>query len=189
MKTQGLNRKQFLQGQFKGELALRPPWSKEEATFIDTCTRCFKCAESCTSNLIVKGSGGFPEMSFLRQGCDYCEACVQSCPESALSLTHENHFYPWSQKAFINQQCFAAQGITCRSCGEVCETDAIEIEIKLGGVSELRINAAACNGCGECLHVCPAHAIEIQKKNILSQSEKCTDDVYPVSKIPCGENL
>ena len=189
MKAQALNRKQFLQGKFKGEQAVRPPWSKEEDIFIDKCTRCYKCAESCSSNLIVKGAGGFPEMSFLRQGCDYCEACVQACPESALSLTEENHFYPWSQKALITKQCFAAQGISCRSCGEVCETDAIEIEIKVGGISELTVNTAVCNGCGECIHVCPAHAIEIQKINILNPSDIKSEGNYPVSKIPCGENL
>lgn len=189
MKAQVLNRKQFLQGKFKGERAVRPPWSKDESIFIDKCTRCYKCAESCSSNLIVKGAGGFPEMSFLRQGCDYCEACVQVCPESVLSLTAENHHYPWSQKAFINEQCFAAQGIACRSCGEVCETQAIKIEMKLGGISELSVNTADCNGCGECVHVCPAQAIEIQKVDILSQSETESDGNYPVSKIPCGENL
>ena len=189
LKAQALNRKQFLQGKFKGEQAVRPPWSKDEDIFIDECTRCYKCAESCSSNLIVKGSGGFPEMSFLRQGCDFCEACVQACPESALSLTQKNHFTPWSQKAFINKQCFAAQGIVCRSCGEVCEADAIKIELKLGGISELNVDTTACNGCGECIHVCPADAIEIQKVNILNQPENESVGKFPVSKIPCGENL
>ncbi len=163
MKTQAINRKQFLQGQFKGESPIRPPWSIEESFFSNACTRCFKCAESCPSNLIVKGAGGFPEMSFLRQGCDFCEACVQACPESAMALTQHNQVFPWPQRAAINDQCFSAKGIVCRSCGEVCEVSAIEFKLMVGGLSEVNISTEMCNGCGECIHVCPAQAIKIQK--------------------------
>ena len=168
MKAQAINRKQFLQGQLKGELPIRPPWSIEEAQFTNACTRCFKCAEACPSNLIVKGvdalAGGFPELSFLRHGCDYCEACVQACPEPAMSLTQFNHASPWHQRAQIDNQCFAERGIVCRSCGEVCEVSAIEFKLVVGGVSQVNINTAACNGCGECVHVCPAHAINIRRE-------------------------
>lgn len=163
MKAQAINRKQFMEGKFKGELALRPPWSIEESSFTDACTRCYKCAEACPSNLIIKGSSGFPEMCFLQQGCDYCEACVQACPESVLSLSYPNQKNPWQQYAVINEQCFASKGIVCRSCGEICEVFAIEFKLAVGGSSQLNINTAACNGCGECVHVCPAQAIKIRK--------------------------
>jgi len=103
-------------------------------------------------------------MSFLRQGCDYCEACVQVCPESALSLTQTNFQFPWPQQAVINDQCFAEKGVVCRACGEVCEVSAIEFKLMVGGSSQLTINTAACNGCGECVHVCPAQAIKILKE-------------------------
>ncbi|RDH81112.1 MAG: ferredoxin-type protein NapF [endosymbiont of Galathealinum brachiosum] len=189
LKTQAINRKQFLQGKLKGEQAIRPPWSIGEAHFTETCTRCFKCAEACPSQLIVKGSSGFPEMSFLRQGCDYCEACVQSCPENALLLTQDNQQSPWQQHIVINEQCFASRGIVCRSCGEVCEADAIEFKLLVGGNSQININESVCDGCGECVHVCPAHAIEVQKINLESRSGMNPVGRIPVSENPGGDNL
>lgn len=155
----------------KAELAVRPPWALEEAGFVDSCTRCFNCAQACPSHLIVKGEGGFPKMSFLRQGCDYCEACVQACPEIALSFTQQNQQQPWQQLAIINQNCFSARGIICRSCSEVCESQAIEFKLLVGGASQVSIKTATCNGCGECIHVCPAEAIQIQKSTIPNQPE------------------
>jgi len=160
--VQAINRKQFLQGQFSGEQPLRPPWAIEEALFTERCTRCFKCAESCPSNLIVKGIGGFPQISFRRQGCDFCEACVQVCPEDALSLTQINHTSPWQQIAVVSERCFSKKGVVCRSCADVCELSAIEFKSLLGGLSQININTSVCNGCGECVHGCPANAIKIQ---------------------------
>ena len=165
MKAPLLHRKNFVRGQFKGEQAIRPPWSVEQSQFTQSCTRCYKCAEVCPSHLIVKGSGGFPEMSFLRHGCDYCEACVKACPEDALKLTSSTNEPPWKQTALVSELCFSHRGIVCRACGEVCESRAIEFKLAVGGVSQINLNAAACDGCGECVHVCPAHAITIQKTN------------------------
>jgi len=104
-------------------------------------------------------------MTFLRQGCDYCEACVRACPESALLITQENQVLPWAQQSVINDQCFAQKGIVCRSCGEVCEVSAIEFKLVIGGSSQVNINSAVCNGCGECVHVCPAQAIKVLKNS------------------------
>ena len=166
MKTQIYNRTNFLRGKFNSELPIRPPWSINELEFTNECTRCYKCAESCPSNLIVKGAGGYPEITFLRKGCDYCQACVQSCPEDALNLDELNKTLPWKQYALINEDCFSKRGIVCRSCGEVCESRAIEFKLVVGGNSQLLLDTSVCDGCGECVHVCPAQAIKIQKINI-----------------------
>ena len=163
MKAQNLSRKQFLQGNLKGKLVIRPPWSVEESIFTEKCTRCFKCAEACPSHLIIIGSSGFPEISFIRQGCDYCEACVQACPEDV--LLNKSSDIPWSQKANINSNCFSETGISCRSCGEVCEKEAITFKLIIGGKAQVNIDNSLCNGCGECVHICPAQAIEIHPTN------------------------
>lgn len=165
METRTINRKQFIRGQF-GQLTIRPPWSIDEVFFAEICSQCFDCARACPSHLIVKGVGGYPEMSFLRQGCDFCEACVSACPEKSLSLEIDPC---WQQVADISNNCFASRGIICRSCGEVCETEAIKFKLTVAGVSQININTTVCNGCGECVHVCPAHAIKIQKKTIRKQ--------------------
>ena len=166
MKAQAIQRSKFLRGQFTNTAVIRPPWSIDESRFVDTCTRCYKCAEACPSNLIVKGTGGYPEISFQRHGCDYCQACVQSCTDEALLLTSNKTQLPWLQQAEISELCFSSRGIVCRSCAEVCETSAIKFTPVIGGTSQINLNATACNGCGECVHVCPAHAIKIQKKEM-----------------------
>jgi len=188
LKSQAFSRKQFIRGQPPGESVIRPPWSADESQFIESCTRCYKCAETCPLNLIVKGTGGFPETTFLRQGCDYCEACVRACPEDSLNINNNIDQIPWSQHAVISEQCFVQRGVVCRSCGEVCEPRAIEFRPVPGG-SEIKINVAACNGCGECVHVCPAQAIEIQKLNPQSLTENMLESFsgHSVKHNPAGE--
>lgn len=145
---------------------IRPPWSIDESIFTDACTQCFECAKACPSHLIIKGQGGFPEVSFARHGCDFCEACVRACPEDALSFNEENQHKPWQQLAVISDECFARRGVICRSCGEMCESRAIQFKPALAGKSQVSINASACTGCGECVHVCPAHAIKVEKNPV-----------------------
>lgn len=160
MKVSNLNRKQFLHGRFANTRLIRPPWSIDEPLFTDACSRCFECARVCPSQLIIKGEAGYPEMSFIRQGCDYCQACVKACSELALNIKQP---VPWHQSVEINDQCFAARAIECRSCADTCEHQALEFKLLRAGQSQVKVNSAACNGCGECVHVCPAHAIKIVK--------------------------
>ncbi len=159
LKSQAVSRNSFIRGR-QFSTVIRPPWAIDEDQFTEICTRCFECAKACPAHLIIKGTGGFPEISFSRHGCDYCEACVVACPETALDLAQPT---AWDQQAVINESCFSRRGVVCRSCGEVCEASAIYFKPALGGVSQIQLNASACNGCGECVHVCPAHAIKIQK--------------------------
>jgi ferredoxin-type protein NapF len=163
VKTQSINRHQLLRGQFAGAGAIRPPWSVNELAFTENCTRCFECARVCHLHLIVKGSGGYPEVSFNRQGCDFCEACVRACPEDVISINAHNQQNAWNHKATINQDCFSSRGIVCRSCAEICESRAITFKPGISGVAQVTLNFAACNGCGECVHVCPADAINISE--------------------------
>jgi len=169
LKAQTINRHQLLRGQFAGEETIRPPWSVNELAFTEKCTRCYQCANVCHSNIIVKGSGGFPEISFKRQGCDFCEACVQACPEDVL---HTGKQSAWQHTAVINDDCFSVQGIVCRSCDEICESRAIQIKPGIAGRIQVILNAAACNGCGECVHVCPAGAIKISKDSAMGKNHE-----------------
>lgn len=166
MKTQALSRQSFLRGSYHQEAVIRPPWALKENSFTDACSRCFECAKVCPSHLIVKGAGGYPEMSFSRHGCDYCEACVRVCEDGALNINDNNQHQPWHQSAEINETCFSKRGVVCRSCGDVCETRAILFTPALAGRSRISLDESACNGCGECVHVCPAHAIEIKKNPV-----------------------
>ena len=157
-----MNRLQFLRGNYKRELPLRPPWSQDEDVFVELCDRCDKCIQACHSKVIHRGSGGFPEMNFSNAGCDFCEACARSCPTQAIQFMTSNQDMAWTYKATINNSCFSERGIVCRSCGEVCEMRAIRFKLVVGGLAHIEFNTSDCNGCGECVSICPANAIEIQ---------------------------
>ncbi|PSW07650.1 ferredoxin-type protein NapF [Photobacterium lipolyticum] len=134
----------------------RLPWVIDEAVFTDSCTRCNKCISACESQIIVKGDGGFPTIDFNYGECTFCYRCAEACPES---LFHPQTDNPWELKAQINQSCLAHNKIECRSCGDMCEVQAIRFRLQAGGVAQPALKADDCTGCGACLSVCPTSAI------------------------------
>jgi ferredoxin-type protein NapF len=143
---------------------IRPPWAISEADFVDVCTRCSACVEVCPTDLLVKGSGGFPEADFTPgrapDGCTFCGKCLESCRNRA--LLKQPGQAAWTLKAVFGEDCLAAQSVVCRTCGEVCETGAIRFPPRLGGVSLPQLDADACTGCGVCQADCPTVAIRIR---------------------------
>ena len=185
---QPISRMQFIRGDIKGKhQPIRPPWSLPEKYFVDYCTRCDACVEACFDKIIVKGRGGYPQMDFSLEGCDFCEDCLQACEPGALRKlpadnTHNNHskdhsqdmetqadqavsqdcIPPWHLKAYINKTtCLSMNGTICRTCGESCDFDAIRFKLELGGVAEPLLDMTRCTGCGACYGSCPVHSITI----------------------------
>ena len=157
---QNVNRTQFLRGRFNGQLPIRPPWSVEESLFTNLCDRCDACIKSCHAKIIRRGDGGFPEVNFSRSGCDFCQACVQACATGAIAKDLDQ---PWSLRACFKSSCLSERGVTCRSCGDVCEHGAIRFRLTVGGRAMVDFKESACVGCGECVSLCPVQAIEIQQ--------------------------
>ena len=160
--NQRLNRMQFLRGNFKAESAVRPPWAVTEELFLDRCSRCDQCITACHAKILKRGSGGYPEADFSSAGCDFCQACVEHCAEQALVLNDSSRQIPWQHKVSIKNNCLSEQGVVCQSCGDVCEMRAIRFKMVVGGRSLIEMNSSACNGCGECISVCPVNAIQIK---------------------------
>ncbi|MET0084139.1 MAG: ferredoxin-type protein NapF [Sedimenticola sp.] len=160
-----ISRTQFLRGDLTGRsVPIRPPWALAEALFVEKCTRCDKCREACIDGLIVNGQGGFPQMDFTRGGCDFCSDCVAVCePEALYRPTKEAE--PWSLGATILKSCLSLNGVTCRSCGDVCDARAITFSLQVGGRAKPMIDPVRCTGCGACLSVCPAKAVEISNNS------------------------
>ena len=139
-------------------MAPRMPWAVE--AFMSACERCGDCIEVCEESVLKSGDGGYPTIDFERGGCSFCGACVQACKYGALDRKTEP---PWGLVASIGPGCLSAQGITCRSCGDVCESRAIRFRLDVGGRAIPSLEPSFCNGCGSCIATCPTHVIRIQE--------------------------
>lgn len=154
-------KRNFLFARGSAKKAFRPPWSIAEEDFVELCTRCGECFKECPSNVIQIADGGFPELDFSHTGCDFCEVCAQVCEPEALRL----HDYPaLNLLAQISKNCFSERGVICRSCGEACEVGAIRFIPAVGGITHVLLNTELCNGCGECVHICPAQSITMKHR-------------------------
>ena len=169
-----IGRRNLLRGRISAlrEEPIRLPWAVE--AFAEVCTRCLDCALACEGRIIVPGDGGFPSVDFSRGECIFCGDCVSACKSKALSMDVDP---PWTLKASVDNRCLSAKGITCRSCGDVCDTRAIRFQLQLGGRAELSIDQDSCNGCGACVPVCPVKAMTVS-------SGQCSqaDAVQPVTE-------
>jgi ferredoxin-type protein NapF len=63
--------------------------------------------------------------------------------------------------ARIGASCVEPMGVSCRRCGEACDTDAIGFRPIGGGRSAALLTADRCTGCGACAGVCPVGAITL----------------------------
>ena len=134
------------------------PWIISEQLFYDQCTRCNACSSACAENIIVKTSGGFPGIDFQLGECTFCYACADACE---LPLFHPASQPPWQQQVVVQPSCLANQSVTCRSCEDHCEPQAISFRPKLGGPAMPVIDTDLCNGCGACVQPCPTNALNI----------------------------
>ncbi len=153
----GLTRRGFLRvGAGDHGLVLRPPWAQPEPLFQSLCSRCGTCLAACPKRIIVRGDGTYPVVDFKRDGCTFCEKCVDACTEGALSKAVDP---PWSLTVTIGAACLDRQGVACRACADFCEPNAIRFKPMTGGRTEVRIETGACTGCGACVSRCPVRVI------------------------------
>ena len=158
-----LSRRSLLKGKFNPQKQpVRLPWVNSLEDFTENCTRCGDCIQKCPENIIIKGDGGFPELSFKKGECTFCTECVKSCPEK---MFHSLDDEPWILKATVTDDCLATKKVVCLVCGEQCETEAIRFIPKVGGVSEPILSIDECTGCGACAKPCPTNAINFNYIN------------------------
>lgn len=167
--TKTISRRQFLRGNFHKETEnIRPPWASPESDFIDACSRCNKCIDKCPEMIIVKGDGGFPIVNFNLGGCTFCQECVTACDEGALSISSADQS-PWNLIADFSAECISLHGVTCRSCADSCEEEAISFRYQVGGISQPEIDKKSCTGCGFCIATCPVKAIKVSEKRVCEE--------------------
>ena len=162
-----MNRAQFLRGALRGEPEpIRPPWSLNEAAFVDACTRCGDCLGLCPERILHKGRGGFPTVDFARGECTFCGVCARVCAGGALRDPGDDPSVPWNLVAAIGEGCLTARGVLCSSCADRCETRALRFrKVRAGAVPVPVVDAAACTGCGACFGPCPAGAVSLRPRD------------------------
>ncbi len=166
MDSVNLNRRAFLKGRSPkyNPDAIYPPWSIEASRFVEKCERCDKCIEACPGKILVCGDGGFPEVDFRRGECTFCGDCVAACEADAFNPGEHNESNAWSILPRIANSCLSMNAITCRSCGDNCDVEAIRFHLQVGGIAIPVIDSDQCNGCGACLYVCPENSVTMRRK-------------------------
>lgn len=68
--------------------------------------------------------------------------------------------------AIATERCLNAQGVVCASCADACPHRAIRIPLQQRGA--LHVITELCDGCGDCVPVCPADAITLYQPTLES---------------------
>lgn len=154
-----LSRRNLLRGKKASTPApVRLPWTISERVFTAGCTRCEQCISACETEIIIKGSNGYPEIDFSKGECTFCEACVEACE---LPLFTETTSTPWQLSISLDSNCLANNEVYCQSCRDVCDQSAIKFSYLKTAIPKPEILLDACNSCGACVSTCPQQSIKI----------------------------
>jgi len=142
----------------KKETIIRPPYFKDESSFLTECVECDGiCSTLCEENIIVILDNKTPKLDFSSSGCTYCDACAEACPGDVLEVENKREI---SQKIEIDiMKCMSWHDTMCFSCKDPCLEDAIEFL----GMFRPSINDEKCTSCGFCISRCPTQAILIKE--------------------------
>ena len=124
------------------------------------CVDCTQpCAASCPQKIIKlhpaeHALSAAPYLDFSRDGCTYCDACVEACPKVDASVDAELI----GVLSIDHAKCFTWNSIFCMSCLGRCAEKALLLNVR----RQLELLSEQCTGCGFCLRSCPANALAIQ---------------------------
>lgn len=135
---------------------LRPPGGQDEANLAAACLKCDRCRSVCPTGAVAFASvqdgllqARTPVLNFHRGYCDFCNKCIEACPTGAL-----RSFDPTVEKigiAVVQQDRCLSFNRSCTVCEDSCAFGALAFE---GGHPV--VDAALCNGCGQCEFECTA---------------------------------
>lgn len=114
------------------------------------------CVKSCNFDAMYMGEDCLPVV--IAEKCSACGACVRACPRDLIVLMPEDKPIVVSCRskdrgADVKKACEVGC-IGCRLCEKKCSVSAIKVENNLAV-----IDPSLCTVCGECVAVCPTHAI------------------------------
>lgn len=144
---------------------LRPPGSLAEGDFMARCIRCERCISVCPTDvlaplgveqglLVVRT----PYVTFADDRCTFCDECRKVCPTAAIGPV--DPYDPGAGRIGVavvdTERCVAFDQVgTCGICVDACEYEALSYDDERHPV----VDAAKCNGCGECERICPANVL------------------------------
>ena len=145
---------------------LRPPGAVEETAFHKLCVHCGKCLAVCQHGSI-EFEGGFggdrllPRIRPERAPCRLCMKCTAVCPTGALDpAIDEMHKARMGLAFILENRCYNfTGGLMCWTCYDHCPLRGHGMVLKDGLTPHV---TQGCAGCGVCVTVCPAKAVEVR---------------------------
>lgn len=135
----------------------RPPWT-DDTSVRKYCTSCGDCCNVCPEAILFKGPAGTPMLDFRSGACTFCRACADACTEPVFSGTAQK---PWNLIAVPGESCLLKSGVSCRSCTDACDHEALKFDLRVRPIGAVIVNSESCTGCGACISVCPSDAISM----------------------------
>jgi ferredoxin-type protein NapF len=130
------------------------------------CDFCGACERACAPRALDRAAA---EARLDRAAEAPLDRAAEARPDSAAAqnrpaATLARAAWPGWQ-AHIAPNCLALNQIECRVCADACDARAIRFRPAPGGISQMRLDPAACTACGLCVSVCPAGAITLSRRD------------------------
>lgn len=142
---------------------LRPPGTLPEREFMARCIKCERCISICPTDILkpMGIEGGIlqvrtPYVDYANGSCTFCDLCRQVCPTEAIGFV--DALAPEKGRIGVatvhEDRCLAfVETGSCGICVEACQYGALSFD----GERRPVVDEALCNGCGECVRICPAN--------------------------------
>ena len=141
----------------ESEKPIRPPYAADASQFDAVCPACdAPCVASCETRIIVRDANGCPSLDFSDDGCTFCEACAEACPEPVLDAGTGPRLNAAIDLNVLS--CLSWNKTMCFTCKDRCDVGAIAFF----RLFQPEIDASACTKCGMCISACPVSAITVK---------------------------
>ncbi len=131
---------------------IRPPGAVGGQEFLDRCTKCGDCIDSCPHHSIQKLQiDESPAIFPGKAPCQLCHdfPCIEACDAEALMPVSKLEMLDMGVAVISAILCTASNG--CNACVSKCPMQAISMDFFNYSVS---VDGGSCVGCGLCQFIC-----------------------------------